>query len=301
MARPVVARIPARPSRTRRWPATWASIASPRSISRWCRPTSNVVSSWSRARSPATTAAGSPCAMPSRSRCRKSCRSRASSGWRTPRRLRKRRRAREMELKVTTLEGKSAGGVTVSDDIFGLEPRADILQRCVVWQLAKRQAGTHDVKNRAEINRTGKKMYRQKGTGSARHGPAKVNLFRGGGRSFGPTPRSHAIDLPKKLRALALRHALSAKAKDGGIIVLDKVAMTEGKTGALRSHLDKLGLKNALIIDGAEIDAGFRLAARNIPDIDVLPVAGINVYDILRRHTLVLTKAAVEALEARFK
>jgi len=206
-----------------------------------------------------------------------------------------------MELKVTTLEGKAVGGVTVSDDIFGLEPRVDILQRCVVWQLAKRQAGTHDVKNRSEINRTGKKMYRQKGTGSARHGPAKVNLFRGGGRSFGPTPRSHAIDLPKKVRALALRHALSAKAKDGGIIVLDKAAIDEGKTKVLQSHLDKLGLKNALIIDGAELDAGFRLAARNIPDIDVLPVAGINVYDILRRHTLVLTKAAVEALEARFK
>jgi large subunit ribosomal protein L4 len=201
-----------------------------------------------------------------------------------------------MELKVTTLEGKAAGGVTVSDDIFGLEPRTDILQRCVVWQLAKRRAGTHDVKNRA-----GKKMYRQKGTGSARHGPAKVNLFRGGGRSFGPTPRSHAIDLPKKVRALALRHALSAKAKDGGIIVLDKVALAEGKTKALQSHLDKLGLKNALFIDGAEVDAGFQLAARNIPDIDVLPVQGINVYDILRRHTLVLTKAAVEALEARFK
>jgi large subunit ribosomal protein L3 len=234
-------------------------------------------------------------------RCRKICRSRASSGWRTLRRLRKRRRAREMELKVTTLEGKAAGGVTVSDDIFGLEPRTDILQRCVVWQLAKRRAGTHDVKNRAEINRTGKKMYRQKGTGSARHGPAKVNLFRGGGRSFGPTPRSHAIDLPKKVRALALRHALSAKAKDGGIIVLDKVALAEGKTKALQSHLDKLGLKNALFIDGAEVDAGFQLAARNIPDIDVLPVQGINVYDILRRHTLVLTKAAVEALEARFK
>ncbi len=206
-----------------------------------------------------------------------------------------------MELKVTTLEGKAAGDVTVSDDIFGLEPRADILQRCVVWQLAKRQAGTHDVKNRAEINRTGKKMYRQKGTGSARHGPARVNLFRGGGRSFGPTPRSHAIDLPKKVRALALRHALSAKAKDGGIIVLDKVAVADGKTKVLQSHLDKLGLKNALFIDGAEVDAGFQRAARNIPYIDVLPVQGINVYDILRRHTLVLTKAAVQALEARFK
>jgi large subunit ribosomal protein L4 len=206
-----------------------------------------------------------------------------------------------MELKVTTLEGKAAGDVTLSDAIFGLEPRVDILQRCVTWQLAKRQRGTHDVKNRAEIHRTGKKMYRQKGTGSARHGSARVNLFRGGGRSFGPTPRSHAIDLPKKVRALALKHALSAKAKDGGIIVLDKASMTDGKTKALQSSFEKLGLTNALIIDGAEVDNGFRLAARNIPNIDVLPVQGINVYDILRRHTLVLTKAAVEALEARFK
>ncbi len=206
-----------------------------------------------------------------------------------------------MELKVTTLEGKAAGDVTLSDAIFGLEPRADILQRCVTWQLAKRQRGTHDVKNRAEIHRTGKKMYRQKGTGSARHGSARVNLFRGGGRSFGPTPRSHAIDLPKKVRALALRHALSAKAKDGGIVVLDKASVKDGKTKALQTHFEKLGLKNALIIDGAEVDNGFRLAARNIPNIDVLPVQGINVYDILRRHTLVLTKAAVEALEARFK
>ena len=206
-----------------------------------------------------------------------------------------------MELKVTTLEGKAAGGVTLSDEIFGLEPRTDILQRCVTWQLAKRQRGTHDVKNRSEINRTGKKLNRQKGSGSARHGPAKVNLFRGGGRSFGPTPRSHAIDLPKKVRALALKHALSAKAKDGGIVVLDKAAVADGKTKALQSHFEKLGLKNALIIDGAAIDAGFRMAARNIPNIDVLPVQGINVYDILRRHTLVLTKAAVEALEARLK
>ena len=206
-----------------------------------------------------------------------------------------------MELKVTTLEGKSAGDVTLSDEIFGLEPRKDILQRCVNWQLAKRQRGTHDVKNRAEINRTGKKMYKQKGTGSARHGSARVNLFRGGGRSFGPTPRSHAIGLPKKVRALALRHALSAKAKDGGIIVLDQAAMKEGKTGALAQSFEKLGLANALIIDGAQVDANFAQAARNIPNIDVLPVQGINVYDILRRHTLVLTKAAVEALEARFK
>ena len=206
-----------------------------------------------------------------------------------------------MELKIMSLDGTDAGSVELSDAIFGLEPRADILHRCVRWQLAKRQRGTHDVKNRAEISRTGKKMYRQKGTGSARHGPARVNLFRGGGRSFGPTPRSHAIGLPKKVRALALKHALSAKAKDGGIIVLDRASMKDGKTKMLQQNFTKLGLVNALIIDGAEVDAGFRLAARNIPGIDVLPVQGINVYDILHRHTLVLTKAAVEALEARFK
>jgi large subunit ribosomal protein L4 len=205
-----------------------------------------------------------------------------------------------MELKVTTLDGKQSGSVTLPEAIFGLTPRPDILQRCVVWQLAKRQRGTHDVKNRAEINRTGKKMYKQKGTGSARHGPAKVNLFRGGGRSFGPTPRSHAIGLPKKVRALALKHALSAKAKDGGIIVLDKASMKDGKTKALATSFAKLGFSNALIIDGAAVEASFAQAARNIPNIDVLPVQGINVYDILRRHTLVLTKAALEALEARF-
>ena len=206
-----------------------------------------------------------------------------------------------MELKVTSLDGKAAGSVTVSDAIFGLEPRTDILQRCVVWQLAKRQAGTHDVKNRAEINRTGKKMYRQKGTGSARHGPAKVNLFRGGGRSFGPVVRSHEIGLPKKVRALALKHALSAKAKDGGIIVIEKATVKDGKTKALASQFEKMGLSGALIIDGAEIEASFRAAAKNIPNIDVLPVQGINVYDILRRGKLVLTKAAVDALEARFR
>ncbi|MGD0331705.1 MAG: 50S ribosomal protein L4 [Xanthobacteraceae bacterium] len=206
-----------------------------------------------------------------------------------------------MELNVTTLDGKKAGSVTVSDAIFGLEPRADIIQRCVVWQLAKRQRGTHAVKNRADINRTGKKMYRQKGTGSARHGSARVNLFRGGGRSFGPQPRSHAIGLPKKVRALALKHALSAKAKDDGIIVIEALSLKEAKTKALRSQFEKLGLANALIIDGAEIAPGVRTAARNIPNIDVLPVQGINVYDILRRQKLVLTRAAVDALEARFK
>jgi large subunit ribosomal protein L4 len=206
-----------------------------------------------------------------------------------------------MELNVTTLDGKSAGSVTVPDAIFGLEPRPDILQRCVTWQLAKRRAGTHAVKNRADINRTGKKMYRQKGTGNARHGSARVNLFRGGGRAFGPTPRSHAIGLPKKVRALALKHALSAKAKDGGILVLDKAAVADGKTKALSERFGKLEIVNALIVDGAEIDANFRLAVRNIPGIDVLPIQGINVYDILRRTKLVLTKAALDALEARFK
>jgi large subunit ribosomal protein L4 len=206
-----------------------------------------------------------------------------------------------MELKITTLDGKAAGSVNLPDAIFGLEPRPDLIQRCINWQLAKRQRGTHKVKNRAEINRTGKKMYRQKGTGSARHGSARVNLFRGGGRSFGPLVRSHAIGLPKKVRALALRHALSAKAKDGAIIVMDKATVKDGKTKALLTRFAKLGLDNALIIDGAEIEAGFRSATRNIPNVDVLPVQGINVYDILRRRTLVLTKAALDALEARFK
>jgi large subunit ribosomal protein L4 len=205
-----------------------------------------------------------------------------------------------MELKVTTLEGKEAGSVQLSDEIFGLEPRKDIIQRCVNWQLAKRQAGTHKTQGRADVWRTGKKMYKQKGTGGARHGSARVPQFRGGGRAFGPVVRSHEIGLPKKVRALALKHALSAKAKDGGIIVLDKASVKDGKTKQLASHFEKLGWSSMLIIDGAEIDVGFANAARNIPNIDVLPVAGINVYDILRRPKLVLTKAALEALEARF-
>ena len=206
-----------------------------------------------------------------------------------------------MEIKVTSLDGKEAGSIQLSDDIFGLEPRADLIQRCVRWQLAKRRAGTHKVKNRAEIWRTGKKAYAQKGTGQARHGSRRVNLFRGGGRSFGPVVRSHEHGLPKKVRALALRHALSSKAKDGGLIVIEKAALKDAKTKALAARFEKLGFSNALIIDGAEIDAGFRNAARNIPNIDVLPIQGINVYDILRRGKLVLTKAAVDALEARFK
>jgi large subunit ribosomal protein L4 len=205
-----------------------------------------------------------------------------------------------MELNLTTLDGKEAGKISLPDSIFGLDPRIDLLQRCVKWQLAKRQRGTHKVKNRSEITRTGKKMYRQKGTGGARHGSMRVNLFRGGGRSFGPVVRSHAIGLPKKVRALALRHALSAKAKDAAIVVIDSVALGEPKTRTLLARFGTLGLDNALVVDGAEVDVNFRLAARNIPNIDVLPVQGINVYDIMRRTKLVLTKAALDALEARF-
>ena len=206
-----------------------------------------------------------------------------------------------MDLKVTTLDGKEAGSVTLNKDIFGLEPRNDLIQRCVVWQLAKRRAGTHAVKNRADINRTGKKSVAQKGSGGARHGSMRANLFRGGGRSLGPHPRDHAVELPKKVRALALRHALSSKAKDGNLIVVDAFAVKEAKTKALAAQFEKLELGNALLIGGDTIEVSFGRAARNIPNIDVLPIQGINVYDILRRQKLVLTKAAVEALEARFK
>ena len=206
-----------------------------------------------------------------------------------------------MELKMLSLDGKESGSITLNKDIFGLEPRADLIHRCVVWQLAKRRAGTHKVKGRAEIARTGKKLAAQKGTGGARHGSHRVNLFRGGGRSFGPVVRSHEIGLPKKVRSLALRHALSAKAKDGGIVVLDKASLADPKTKGLSERFAKLEITNALIIDGAEVDTNFRNAARNIPHIDVLPIQGINVYDILRHGKLVLTKAALDALEARFK
>ncbi len=206
-----------------------------------------------------------------------------------------------MELKMLSLDGKESGSVTLNKDIFGLEPRPDLIHRCVVWQLAKRRAGTHKVKTRGEIARTGKKLAAQKGTGGARHGSHRVNLFRGGGRSFGPVVRSHEIDLPKKVRALALRHALSAKAKDGGIVVLDKASLADPKTKGLSERFSKLEITNALIVDGAEVDTNFRNAARNIPHIDVLPIQGINVYDILRHGKLVLTKAALDALEARFK
>ena len=205
-----------------------------------------------------------------------------------------------MDIQVTSLDGKDAGSLSLKDEIFGLEPRADILHRMVRYQGLKAMAGTHDVKNRAEIARTGKKSVKQKGSGGARHGSRRAPQFRGGGRAFGPTPRSHAIDLPKKVRALALKHALSAKAKAGELSIVDTLKTSEAKTAALRATFGKLDWSNALIVDGAELDLNFALAARNIPQIDVLPVQGINVADILRRNRLVLTKAAVEALEARF-
>ena len=206
-----------------------------------------------------------------------------------------------MKLDITTFDGGQGGSVELDEAIFGLEPRADLLARCVRWQLAKRQAGTHATKGRSDINRTTKKLYKQKGTGNARHGAASAPQFRGGGRAFGPVVRSHAHELPKKVRALALRHALSAKAKDASLIVVDDVRLADAKTKGLLDRFGKLGLGNALIIGGTEIDTGFQKAARNIPNIDVLPVQGINVYDILRREKLVLTRAAVDALEARFK
>lgn len=206
-----------------------------------------------------------------------------------------------MDIKITTLSGADAGKVSLSDEIFGLDPRDDILQRVVRWQLAKKQQGTHQAKGRADVARTGAKMYKQKGTGRARHHSARAPQFRGGGKAHGPVVRSHEHDLPKKVRALGLKHALSAKAKSASLIVVDDLAVADAKTKVLAQSLAGLGLTNALVIGGAEVDANFKMAATNIPNIDVLPVQGINVYDILRRQKLVLTKAAVDALEARFK
>ena len=200
-----------------------------------------------------------------------------------------------------TLDASSTGSIELDDDVFALEPRADILQRMVRYQLSKRQAGTHKAKGRSEVNGPNKKIYKQKGTGQARHGNDKPPQFRGGGRAFGPVPRSHAHDLPKKVRVLALKHALSSKAKSNTLIVLDKAEIAEPKTAQLLGKFSGLGLANALIIDGAALQGNFALAARNIPNVDVLPVQGINVYDILRREKLVLTRAALEALEERFK
>lgn len=206
-----------------------------------------------------------------------------------------------MELQVKKLDGTEAGTITLSDEIFGLEPRADLIQRVIKWQLAKRQAGTHKVKGRSEIARTGKKIYKQKGSGGARHGSARAPLFRGGGRAHGPVVRSHAHDLPKKVRALGLKHALSAKAASSSLVILDEAVASAPKTKALKEQFEKLGFTNVLVISGAQVDVNFGLAARNIPNVDVLPVQGINVYDILRRQILVLTKDAVDAIEARFR
>lgn len=206
-----------------------------------------------------------------------------------------------MKADVTTLDAGSAGSVELPDAVFGLVPRKDILQRMVNYQLAKRQQGTHKTKGRSEVTGTTKKFVNQKGSGGARHGNRKVPQFRGGGKAFGPVVRSHAIGLPKKVRALALKHALSSKVKEDNLIILDDAKMAAPKTAQLRALFGKLGLKSALVIGGSELDANFELAARNIPLVDVLPAQGINVYDILRRDKLVLTKAALESLEARFK
>jgi large subunit ribosomal protein L4 len=206
-----------------------------------------------------------------------------------------------MKADVIKLDGKKAGSVDLDDTLFGLEPRADILQRVVRWQLAKRQAGTHKVKTRSETSYSTKKIYRQKGTGGARHGDRNAPIFRHGGVYKGPTPRSHAHELTKKFRKLGLRHALSAKVAAGELIVIDVAELAEAKTKTLAKAIKDLGWKRTLVIDGAEVNANFELAARNIATLDVLPSAGANVYDILRRDTLVLTKAGVEALEARLK
>jgi large subunit ribosomal protein L4 len=205
-----------------------------------------------------------------------------------------------MKADVTTLGASKAGTVELADAIFGLKPRPDLIQRMIRYQLLKRRAGTHHAQDRSEVHVTGKKMYKQKGTGGARHGDKSVPQWRGGGKAFGPKPRDHAIELPKKVRALALRHALSAKQAAGEIVVLDKAESKDGKTSALRDQFAKLEWSNVLIIDGAELEVGFVRAARNLPNIDILPVQGINVYDILRRRKLVLTKAAIAALEQRF-
>ncbi|MFC5345202.1 50S ribosomal protein L4 [Brevundimonas staleyi] len=206
-----------------------------------------------------------------------------------------------MKLSVIKLDGKASGDVELSDAVFGItDIRGDLLARYVNWQLAKRRAGTHKVQTRNENSRTGKKMYKQKGTGGARHGSRRAPQFVGGSRAFGPVVRDHGFDLPKKVRALALRHALSSKAKSGDLVVVDALTVKDAKTSALRETFGKLGWTKTLIIAGPEVDENFALASRNIPQIHVLPNAGLNVYDILRADKLVLSKAAVEAIEARY-
>jgi large subunit ribosomal protein L4 len=204
-----------------------------------------------------------------------------------------------MKHKVMTLDAKAAGDIDLADDIFGLEPRVDLIQRVVVWQLAKRRAGTHKTKTRGEVNRTTKKWYKQKGTGNARHGARSAPQFVGGGKAMAPVVRSHEFDLPKKVRALGLKHALSAKRKDEKIIVVDEMSVTEAKTKGLARRLDKLGAANALIVDGA-FDDKVSLSARNLSNVTLLPASGLNVYDVMHKDKLVLTKAAIKAIEERF-
>ena len=203
-----------------------------------------------------------------------------------------------MKQKVLNLDAQSAGEIELKDEIFGLEPRPDLIQRVVVWQLAKRRAGTHKTKTRGEVDRTTKKWYRQKGTGSARHGARSAPLFVGGGKAMAPVVRSHEFDLPKKVRAAGLRHALSSKVKDAKLVVLDEVTVAAVKTKALANQLGKIANTGMLIVDGA-FDHKFALSARNLANVDLLPAAGLNVYDVLRRDTLVMTKAAVKAIEER--
>ena len=205
-----------------------------------------------------------------------------------------------MKLDVIKLDGGKAGSVDLDEALFGLEPRVDILHRVVRWQRNNAQAGTHKVKTRSEVSYSTKKIYRQKGTGGARHGARSAPIFRGGGVYKGPTPRSHGHELPKKVRALGLKHALSAKAKAGELVVID-AAISDGKTGVLAKMVANLGWKRALIIDGAAVNENFAQAARNIEGLDILPTMGANVFDILKRNTLVITKAGLEALEARLK
>ena len=203
-----------------------------------------------------------------------------------------------MKATVLNLDADGTSEIELKDSIFGLEPRTDLIQRVVVWQLAKRRAGTHKVLTRGEINRTKKKVYKQKGTGQARHGARSAPLFVGGAKAMGPVQHSHAFDLPKKVRALGLRHALSAKAKDGTLIVIESAKSQGIKTKDLAKRLGRIGIGNALIVDG-ELDGNFALSARNLSSIGLLPTAGLNVYDILRREKLVLTTAAVKAIEER--
>ena len=206
-----------------------------------------------------------------------------------------------MKLDVITLDAGKAGDIDLSDDIFGLEPRADLLHRVVRWQRAKAQQGTHSVLGKSDVSYSTKKIYRQKGTGGARHGSRKAPIFRHGGVYKGPTPRSHAFDLPKKVRALGLKHALSAKVAAGELVIVDSLNIAEGKTSVVAKAVKENGWKRVLVIDGAEVNENFARAARNLEGVDVLPSMGANVYDILRRDTLVLTRAGVEALEARLK